>query len=64
VDNILTNTLLPEVSRILLGALAEGRKPSTIRVGIGPNGAFTYQPEDEQASRKGRPGGKRPPVSA
>jgi type VI secretion system protein VasG len=42
VDNILTNTLLPEVSRILLESLASGEKPAAIRVDVGENGAFTY----------------------
>jgi type VI secretion system protein VasG len=42
VDNILTNTLLPEISRRLLEAIAEGTKPEAIRVGIGDGGAFTY----------------------
>jgi type VI secretion system protein VasG len=43
VDNILTNTLLPEVSRMLLEQIAEGRRPSAIRVGVGPDGAFRYE---------------------
>jgi type VI secretion system protein VasG len=42
VDNILTNTLLPEVSRMLLAAMAEGAMPDTIRVGVGHDGQFTY----------------------
>jgi type VI secretion system protein VasG len=42
VDNILTNTMLPEMSRQLLAGMAEGRKVSAIRVGIGEGGAFTY----------------------
>jgi type VI secretion system protein VasG len=41
VDNILTNTLLPEVSRQVLGQLAEGQKAEAIRVGIGAAGALT-----------------------
>jgi type VI secretion system protein VasG len=45
VDNILTNTLLPEVSTMLLSALAEGGLPAAIRVGIGENGQFTYAAE-------------------
>ncbi|MFN8654568.1 MAG: type VI secretion system ATPase TssH [Gemmatimonadales bacterium] len=48
VDNILTNTLLPEVSTMLLGAMVGGTKPTTIRVGVGDGGAFTYQPEGSQ----------------
>jgi type VI secretion system protein VasG len=45
VDNILTNTLLPEVSRMLLEQIAEGRRPVAIRVGVGEGGAFEYTPE-------------------
>ncbi|MGP8244875.1 MAG: type VI secretion system ATPase TssH [Bryobacteraceae bacterium] len=42
VDNILTNTLLPEISRRILGRLAERQKPAPIHVTIGENGAFVY----------------------
>ncbi len=42
VDNILTNTLLPDVSRQLLTSIAEGRKMVSVTVGIGPDGAFQY----------------------
>jgi type VI secretion system protein VasG len=42
VDNILTNTLLPEVSRLLLEQIVEGEKPAWVRVGIGRDGAFEY----------------------
>jgi type VI secretion system protein VasG len=42
VDNILTNTLLPEVSRMLLERIVEGERPGWIRVGIGAKGAFEY----------------------
>jgi type VI secretion system protein VasG len=42
VDNILTNTLLPEVSRLLLERIVEGDKPAAIRVGIGEDGSFVY----------------------
>ncbi len=43
VDNILTNTLLPDVSRQLLGRMAEGEKLSSIQAGVGPDGSFTYR---------------------
>jgi type VI secretion system protein VasG len=43
VDNILTNTLLPEISRQLLGWMAEGRKVTGIKVSVGPEGAFVYE---------------------
>ena len=42
VDNILTNTMLPDVSRYLLGRMAERQKPAAIRVSVGENGAFVY----------------------
>ncbi len=42
VDNILTNTLLPEISRELLGRMAEGEKLTSIQVGVGADGKFTY----------------------
>ncbi len=42
VDNILTNTLLPDISRQLLTSIAEGRKLSSVHVGIGTDGAFQY----------------------
>jgi type VI secretion system protein VasG len=42
VDNILSNTLLPEISRELLARIAEGRELSSISVGIGPDGKFAY----------------------
>ncbi len=42
VDNILTNTLLPDVSKQLLGRMAEGQKQEGIHVSIGENGAFAY----------------------
>ncbi len=48
VDNILTNTLLPEVSTMLLGAMVEGHKPTVIKVGVGEGGHFVYQPEGQQ----------------
>ena len=35
VDNILTNSLLPDISRQLLGRMAEGERLSRIHVGIG-----------------------------
>jgi type VI secretion system protein VasG len=42
VDNILTNTLLPDISRQLLGRIAEGARPESIHVGIGEDGSFVY----------------------
>jgi type VI secretion system protein VasG len=42
VDNILTNTLLPEISKQILGRMAEGEKLSSIMVSIGEDGSFVY----------------------
>jgi type VI secretion system protein VasG len=42
VDNILTNTLLPEISRRLLGLMAAGEKLTSIRVGVAADGSFAY----------------------
>ena len=42
VDNILTNTLLPDISSLLLSKIAEGEKVSTITVGVGADGEFVY----------------------
>jgi type VI secretion system protein VasG len=49
VDNILTNTLLPEVSRLLLERIVEGDKPAWVRVGIGDDGGFRYTTPDTPA---------------
>jgi type VI secretion system protein VasG len=43
VDNILTNTMLPEISRQLLGRMATNEPLERIQVGIGADGAFVYQ---------------------
>jgi type VI secretion system protein VasG len=43
VDNILTNSLLPDISRKILGGMAEGEKMTSIHVGIGEDGTFAYQ---------------------
>jgi type VI secretion system protein VasG len=42
VDNILTNTLLPEISRELLARIAEGKELHSVSVGIGQDGKFAY----------------------
>lgn len=42
VDNVLTNTLLPEISRQLLGRMAAGEKMSAIHVTVGEGGTFQY----------------------
>ncbi len=42
VDNILTNTLLPDISRQLLALMVEGQTPESIHVTLGSDGAFGY----------------------
>ncbi len=42
VDNILTNTLLPEISKQILGRIANGEKPTGIHVRVGEDGEFLY----------------------
>ncbi len=42
VDNILSNTMLPEISRELLGRMAEGKQTESIQVGVSSEGDFSY----------------------
>jgi len=42
VDNILTNTLLPDLSQLLLSSMAEGNRPTRVAVGVGTGGRFDY----------------------
>lgn len=42
VDNVLTNTLLPDISRQLLGRMAAGEKLTSIRVDVSETGQFVY----------------------
>jgi type VI secretion system protein VasG len=42
VDNILSNTLLPELSRQLLGRMAEEQQTERVLVGLGSDGNFEY----------------------
>ena len=46
VDNILTNTLLPELSKLVLAGMAEGRRLRAIRVSVDAGGAFAYEPQE------------------
>jgi type VI secretion system protein VasG len=45
VENILSRTLLPELSAEVLSHLAEGHQVGGIRVGLAPDGGFTYTVE-------------------
>jgi type VI secretion system protein VasG len=42
VDNILSNTMLPEISRQVLARMAEESPMEKVTVGVGPDGRFTY----------------------
>jgi type VI secretion system protein VasG len=42
VDNILTHSLLPDISRLLLGKMAEGEKITTLKASVDADGNFAY----------------------
>ena len=42
VDNILTNTALPELSSLLLGRMATGEVLRSVELGVAANGALSY----------------------
>jgi type VI secretion system protein VasG len=42
VDNILTNTMLPDISKRILGQIAAAEQLQAIHVSIGPDGSFVY----------------------
>ena len=42
IDSILTNTLLPEISRQMLGRMAAGEAAADIHVGVAAEGGFVY----------------------
>jgi type VI secretion system protein VasG len=54
VDNILTNTLLPEISRRLLEQMATGGGIGTITVGAADDGSLTYHVAAAEATTVGR----------
>jgi type VI secretion system protein VasG len=43
VDNILSNTMLPEISRQVLARMAEEAPTERVRIGVSPEGQFTYE---------------------
>jgi type VI secretion system protein VasG len=43
VDNILSNTMLPEISRQVLSRMAEESPMERVRVGVGADGRFSYE---------------------
>ncbi len=48
VDNILTNTLLPDISRKILEGMAEGERMNALHVSVGANGEFSYTQPGKQ----------------
>ena len=45
IDNILTNTLLPDLSRVILERLVDGAVPDSLQVALGEAGEFAYSTE-------------------
>ncbi|MGH7617227.1 MAG: AAA family ATPase, partial [Gemmatimonadaceae bacterium] len=54
VDNILTNTLLPEISLHILEAMASGQGVGAITVNVGENGDLTYDVAEPVGQPKSR----------
>jgi type VI secretion system protein VasG len=51
VDNILTNTVLPELSKMLLGRMATGDPIRSVALGVAADGSFEYyEPRSQGAS--------------
>ena len=42
IDNILSNTVLPDLSRVLLEAMLGGEEPETVNISVGEKGQFEY----------------------
>jgi type VI secretion system protein VasG len=57
VDNILTNTLLPEISLRILEAMASGMGVGTVTVGVSDDGSLTYHVAAPVAAPKTRGAG-------
>ncbi len=43
IDNILTNSLLPELSDLILKTMVDGVRPTRVEVGLDEDGNFTYE---------------------
>ena len=50
IDHIMSGTLLPEISKVLLGRMAEGELPEKLKVGLDESGNFTYEFSEAQKS--------------
>jgi type VI secretion system protein VasG len=55
VDNILTNTLLPSLSRMMLHSIVEGTRPPVIRVVLDDKGDFGYVAEGVAKAAEAKP---------
>ncbi|HEY5062466.1 MAG TPA: type VI secretion system ATPase TssH, partial [Gemmatimonadaceae bacterium] len=64
VDNILTNTLLPEISRQLLEQMATGGGIGTITVGVADDGSLTYYVAPAEKAKSSKVNGNAPPSAA
>jgi type VI secretion system protein VasG len=59
VDNILSNTMLPEISREVLARMAEETLSDRVQVGVGSDGRFTYTwSSNDAAQAKATPAAK------
>jgi type VI secretion system protein VasG len=56
VDNILTNTLLPDISRQLLSRMASGEKLGNIHISVGADSSFAYSYGDQPQPAELAPG--------
>jgi len=43
IDHILRGTVLPQMSREILGRMGEAQMPSEVHLGLSPDGAFTIR---------------------
>jgi type VI secretion system protein VasG len=50
IDNILTNTLLPDLSRVLLEAMVDGRRPQRVEFSLDDQSQFAYTLDGQAAS--------------
>ena len=55
IENILSRTLLPELSAEVLSRIAEGDQITHVRVGLDPSGSFSYALNEDPAARPPEP---------
>ena len=49
IDNILTNTMMPAISRLMLESMVSRQKPSRIEIGLSSAGDFVYATHETEA---------------